>query len=144
MKKLFFLPLLLPGALAGHARHLSGKQVPAAVRQGFQQAFPGAKAVHWEQEAPNYEAGFTRQGVETVAVFTPAGALVETETVIPAHRLPVLAKTVLLQRYQGYKVTETARIVSAAGTTTYEAEVRQGGRHEDVLFDENGRLLKKP
>ena len=50
----------------------------------------------------------------------------------------------LAATYQNAKVTEAAKIVTAAtGATTYEAEVRQSGHHRDVRFDANGTEIKK-
>ena len=39
--------------------------------------------------------------------------------------------------------TEAAVLVSASGATTYEAEVSQGGKHHDVVFNADGSLAKK-
>lgn len=49
----------------------------------------------------------------------------------------------LASDYQAYKVSEAAVLVSASGATTYEAEVSQGGKHHDVVFNADGSLAKK-
>ncbi|RSK50049.1 PepSY-like domain-containing protein [Hymenobacter rigui] len=141
MNYALLLAALLP--LAAQAQKLSVWQVPAAAVTAFRTQFPEAKTVHWEKEAANYEADFAQKGVEMSAVFTAAGVLVETESAIRYNLLPALARTALAQQYKGYKIVETAKIVSAGGIVQYEAEVSRSGKRQDVLFDSNGRLLSK-
>jgi hypothetical protein len=50
----------------------------------------------------------------------------------------------LATNYKGAKITEAAKIVTAAtNATTYEAETSQGGKHRDVRFNADGTEVKK-
>ena len=98
----------------------------------------------WEKEGADYEAGFEVGKAEMSAVITAAGILKETETEMPVAQLPVSVQKALAANYKSSKITEAAKIVTAAtGTTTYEAEVSQGGKHHDVLFNADGTEVKK-
>lgn len=145
MKTVFLLlaaaPLL---ANSAQAQKVAAAQVPAAATATFKKAFPTVKAVKWEKEGADYEAGFDMGKAEMSAVITAVGVLKETETEMAIGQLPAPVKATLAANYKAYKVTEAAKIVTAAtGTTTYEAEVSQGGKHHDVLFNADGTEVKK-
>ncbi|GAC1591039.1 MAG: hypothetical protein NVS3B25_10080 [Hymenobacter sp.] len=145
MKKYLLLLALLPLAiLSAQAQKLVEKQVPAAAVATFKKVQPTATAVNWEKEGVNYEAGFRQGKGKMSVVITPAGALLETETEMPVAQLPTAVRSTLASQYKGYKVTEAAKIVTAAtGATTYEAEVSQAGKKHDVLFNADGTEAKK-
>ncbi|SET09689.1 PepSY-like domain-containing protein [Hymenobacter actinosclerus] len=134
--------LLLTGSAS--AQKLKAAQVPAAVVAGFNQKFPQAKEVKWEKEGSHYEAGFEQGKQEMSALLSAAGTLVETETEIQVSQLPAGVQATLARQYKGVKIKEAAKIVAAGtGTVTYEAEIEQGGKEVDLLFDAEGREVKK-
>ena len=133
--------LLTPTA---HAQHVAAATVPATVAATFKKTFPTVKTVKWEKEGADYEAGFDMGPAEMSAVITAAGVLRETETEMPVAQLPAPVQKALAARYHTCKITEAAKIVTAAtGTTTYEADVSQRGQHHDVLFNADGTEVKK-
>ncbi|MGI4832055.1 MAG: hypothetical protein ACRYFK_01180 [Janthinobacterium lividum] len=77
------------------------------------------------------------------ALLSPAGALLETETDIAPSRLPAPVRAALARDYKAYQVTEVATIVSASGTTTYEAEVSKNRKWQDVVFHADGTRARK-
>ena len=130
-------------AAPAHAQMLKPAQVPAAARATFKAKFPAVKTNSWEKEGDKYEAGFKQNGITMSALITPAGELVETESDMSPAQLPAAVRAKLASDYKAYKVTEAAVLVSASGATTYEAEVSQGGKHHDVVFNADGSLAKK-
>ena len=130
-------------AAPAHAQMLKPAQVPAAARATFKAKFPLVKTNSWEKEGDKYEAGFKQNGITMSALITPAGELVETESDMSPAKLPAAVRAKLASEYKAYKVTEAAVLVSASGTTTYEAEVSKGGKHQDVVFNADGSLAKK-
>ncbi len=141
-KPLLLLLLAALTAPAAQAQKLTAAQVPAAVVATFHKAHP-AKAVHWEKEDGNYEAGFGQGKQEMSVLLNPSGTLLETETEMPVTSLPAPVRAALAAHYAGQKITEAAQIVSAAGVTTYEAEVRQNGHSHDVIFTAAGAEVGK-
>lgn len=145
MKRTFGLlaaALLLAGSAS--AQKLKTAQVPAAVVAGFNQKFPQAKEVKWEKEDSHYEAGFEQGKQEMSALLSTDGTLVETETEIQVSQLPAEVRATLARQHKGVKIKEAAKIVAAGtGAVTYEAEIVQGGKTRDVLFDAAGREVKK-
>ena len=130
-------------AAPAHAQMLKPAQVPAAVKATFKAKFPAVKTNTWEKEGDKYEAGFKQNGTTMSALITPAGELVETESDMSPSKLPAAVRTKLASDYKSFKVTEAATLVSADGTTTYEAEVSKNGKHQDVVFNADGSLVKK-
>jgi len=130
-------------AAPAHAQMLKPAQVPAAAKATFKAKFPAVKSNTWEKEGDKFEAGFKLNGNTMSAVITPAGELVETETDMSPAKLPAAVRAKLASDYKTYKITEAATLVSADGTTTYEAEVSKGGKHQDVVFNADGSLAKK-
>ena len=144
MKKVMIMAAFaLALAAPAHAQMLKPAQVPAAARATFKAKFPLVKTNSWEKEGDKYEAGFKQNGVTMSALITPAGELVETESDMSPAKLPAAVRAKLASDYRAYKVTEAAVLVSASGATTYEAEVSKGGKHQDVVFNADGSLVKK-
>ncbi|SDE15801.1 PepSY-like domain-containing protein [Niabella drilacis] len=137
MKTKILLAGLFAGiSLAGFAQSKSSLPVPAAVKAAFEHQYPGTKA-KWEKEDGNYEAAFTSKGVKTSAVYDKSGKLIETETAISGDAFPKAAKDYIAQKKLG-PVTETAKIIKADGTVSYEAEIKK----TDYLFDAKGAFLR--
>ncbi|MFT3827958.1 MAG: PepSY-like domain-containing protein [Chitinophagaceae bacterium] len=112
---------------------------PAVAKAAFSKAFPGASKVKWEKENSDYEVNFTKDGKEMSAVYDSKGVLKETEVEITAAELPAAATEYIKQHYKGATVKEAAKITTASGTVTYEAEVNK----KDVIFDANGKFIKE-
>lgn len=115
-------------AFGAQAQTLKTAQVPAVVKATFKAEYPTVKTNTGEKEHGNYEAGFTMKGAIMSALINPAGEKVEKETGMAATKLPAAVRALLARDYKMYKVTEAATIVSAAGVTTYEAELSKSGK----------------
>jgi uncharacterized lipoprotein NlpE involved in copper resistance len=126
------------------AQKVKESEVPKAVVTSFQNNFKGVKAEKWEKEKDGtYEAEFDWNKVETSATFNADGKLKETEQEIKTSELPKTAGDYVAKNYAGHKISEAAKITSADGKITYEAEVKKGKEEMDLIFDESGTFLKK-
>jgi len=63
----------------------------------------------------------------------------ETETDIKISELPAAVSDYVKTNYKGATIKEAAIINNPSAKKLYEAEVKG----EDLLFDENGKFLKK-
>ena len=143
MKKLLMLVALVAIGYQAQAQKLSAAQVPVAVKTTFKAKFPTVRTNTWEKENGDFEAGFTLNGATMSAVITPTGELKETETDMAVAKLPAAVRATLARDFKTAKITEAATLVSGAGAVTYEAEVQQGGKSHDVVFNADGTVLKK-
>jgi Putative beta-lactamase-inhibitor-like, PepSY-like len=141
MKTLITSAIALCIGFNASAQKVQEKAVPEAVVKTFKAKYPSAKEVKWEKEKGNYEAEFEIKETSMSAIFNPAGNLMESETRISRSMLPKAISEALAKDYPGYKIEEMAKIESE-GKVTYEAEVEKGEKSMDLIFDENGKLLK--
>lgn len=123
---------------AASAQKLSSSKVPAAVRNAFAKAYPG-QAVKWEKEGNKYEAGFKQNGADISVLYTAGGEMTESETDIKANALPAAVISYVKSNRKGKEIKEAAKITTAAGVVTYEAEVDG----KDLIFDDKGKFLKE-
>jgi len=123
------------------AQKMNTKDVPAAVKAGLEKNLQ-VKEAKWDKEGDNYEANFKKGGKEMSAVFDAAGAMIETEVEIAKSELPAGVQEALKKDFPGFKLEEAARI-TAGSVVTYEAEVEKGEETFELIFDGQGKLLKK-
>ena len=141
MKKkpvLFLLLSLMVTAAA--AQDLKTKDVPAVVQSALAKKYPEAAKIGWEKEKGNFEANWGgKSGEDNSVTFTPTGTFVEIVKAIPVSELPAAVASYVAAHYNGAKIKEAGKVTDAAGKTSYEAEVKGG----DLIFDENGKFVKK-
>ena len=125
--------LLLVTVLCVTTTH--AQSIPANVTSVFAQTYPNAKSVKWEDDDGKYEATFKSGGDKISVLYNTNGTVAETESSIAVNDLP--AKALAYARAKG-KVQEAAKIVSASGVVTYEAEVKG----TDLLFDDQGNYIE--
>ncbi|MDP9047872.1 MAG: PepSY-like domain-containing protein [Bacteroidota bacterium] len=141
-KKLLFAVAIAAAAISVKAQDLKSKDVPATVKSELAKKYPEAAShkVSWEKEKGNFEANWGgKSGEDNSAVFTPAGTFVEIVKAISISSLPKSVAPYVKAHYNGAKIKEAGRVTDATGKTMYEAEIKGG----DLIFDENGKFLKK-
>jgi hypothetical protein len=139
MKNVIFLLLVIGAIGCSDGQKLKDSDIPAPVKSKFAALYPGVKDITWEMEDGKYEAGFEQNKVETSVVIDASGNLTETETALGSADLPQTVQTYCDQNFKGKTIKEASLIISAAGDTTYEAEVD----NVDYIFDAQGNFVKK-
>jgi len=140
MKK-YILIIACCAAATVSAQNVESKDIPAAVKKSLETNLK-MKDAKWEKEEGNYEASFKKDGKETSVVINEAGTIVESKVEIVKKDLPVAVQAVLNKDYIGFKIEEAAKI-TANGVVTYEAEVEKGKETFELIFDAQGKVLKK-
>ncbi|MCX6258638.1 MAG: PepSY-like domain-containing protein [Bacteroidia bacterium] len=117
--------------------------VPSEVKAAFAKQFPTVKKVKWGIEKPGeYEAEFLLNKSETSALFDKQGNLLEEEKEMGKSGLPQAVNAILEKDYAGYKIGECSRNI-AKGVTTFEVEAKKGKERIELIFDEQGKFLRK-
>lgn len=134
------LLLIMATSLSLSAQEKKEKSIapPAEAKLAFEKKFPGATKVKWGKEKNDYEVNFLDKQVEMAAVYDSKGVCRETEVSIPSNQLPITVKAYILKKYTGARIKEAAKITTANGILTYEAEVNK----QDLIFDATGKFLK--
>ena len=127
-------------AVNATAQDIKAKDVPPAVKEALAKKYPNATKVSWEKEKGNYEANWGgKSGEDTSVQFTPPGAFVEEVDAIPVSQLPAAVAPYVKAHYNGAKIKEAGKVTDAAGRHLFEAEIKG----KDLIFDENGKFVKK-
>lgn len=124
-----------------NAQKVNVKDVPLSIKHSLQQNY-GIKDADWDKEGSNYEASFEQKGKKVSVVFDAIGSILETEREIGKDELPVAVIDVLKKDYPDFELEESAKIDSK-GVITYEAEVEKGEQTFDLIFNAQGKLIKK-
>jgi len=139
-KKVLFAVIALGAAINLNAQDIKSKDVPQVVKTALSTKYPEAKKVSWEKEKGNFEANWGgKSGEDNSAVFTPSAQFVEIVKAIKISDLPKSVAPYVAANYKGAKIKEAGKVTDAAGKTMYEAEIKGG----DLIFDENGKFIKK-
>ena len=150
MKKSVLIPALLGLAAlstvanAGEDKQLAGQQVPKAVMEAFQKAYPQAADVKYEKEGKAaYEVEFKDQGVEREATYSADGTLLETEEDIQPDALPVAVTEAIKKAHPQATIKEAEKTMKADGTVSgYEVEIKDGAKKLEIHLDATGKILK--
>jgi hypothetical protein len=141
MKAQLLLSFAFATATSLYAQKINSKDVPDPVKTGLQKTYT-VKDVDWDKEGDNYEASFKQKGNEMSVVLDASGNTVETEVEISKKELPPPVLEVLKKDFAGYKIEEAAKI-TANNVVSYEAEVEKGEQSFELIFDPQGKILKK-
>lgn len=123
------------------AQKVKSKDVPAEVKNTLQKSYAVTDA-DWDKENGSFEANFEQKGKEMSVLIDANGNILEVETEITEKDLPSGVLTLLASNYKDFEIEEIVRI-EANSEVTYEVEVEKKSQTFDVLFDANGKLLKK-
>jgi biopolymer transport protein ExbD len=138
IKYLLIIPLLI--SFTTFAQKV---EVPKEAKDSFAKLYPKAKEIKWDKEGKDYEASFKLDKKEMSVNLDAKGNLLDTETKIEKSQLPEGVEKYVNDNYKGFKISEAAKIVKADGKIIYEAEVTKQKEKKDLLFDANGKPIKK-
>ena len=132
--------LIISGA---NAQDLKESEVPEIIKQSFFKIYPNTKVDGWEKEGTDYEVEFHLNKVESSAIFDANGRFKELEQEIKITELPMAATEYCAKNYVGYKLEEAAKITNVSGKILFEAELKKGKEHFDVMFDDKGNFINR-
>ena len=119
-------------------------KVPGAAKSNLGMMFPEATQISWSRENQHeYEAEFTWQGRTTSATFDEKGNWKETEQSITADQLPGTVQEALTKDFAEFVVHSPEKLSSPEYAIAYEMIVVSKKARIELLFSQNGNLLKK-
>ncbi|MBK6911013.1 MAG: PepSY-like domain-containing protein [bacterium] len=139
------LPALAKAAKGtGTAKEVSQPELPMAVTQSLQMAFPGAVITEVSKENENNVQVYdieTRDGmIERDLIFGLDGTLLEVGEHIPAADLPAAVRDATNKAFPGGSITEAER-KTIGGTMRYDVTVQSGGASHELYFSPAGAIL---
>jgi hypothetical protein len=122
---------------------LSQKNTPENVKKEFSDKYPAAQSIKWSSEEANeWEAEFNINGKKMSACFDNSPKWIESETVISDKELPVAVVHTLNKDFQGFK-KGSVELYESPSMKGYEMRLKKGEKSLEVIFDNNGVVLKK-
>ena len=126
---------------------LTEHELPLAVLESFNKAFPHAADITFEEESNEegeavYEVEFTDQGVEIEASYSADGTLLKIEEEIQLNELPEAVTEAIMQAYPDAIILEAEKIVTPDGSVSgYEVEIEDDDVELEIHLDPNGTIL---
>jgi len=121
---------------------LANQELPISIKVNFEQLFPLAKAVEWEEDEIEYYLYFENGHHHVEAFFSKSGKWLQTNTFIEYTELPKTAKTFIEKQYKedipyfdGILHIETPE--AQHYVVTFESE----GAGVNLLFADTGILV---
>lgn len=138
--------VMLGEANAGE-KELTKHQVPKAVLEAFEKAYPNAKGVEFEKEMfegkAAYEVEYKEDGKEYEVMYNAEGSLVQKEEQIDAMTLPEPVSQAVMKAHPKGKIKEAEKVMKPDGTITgYEVEIKSEGKELELELDSSGKILK--
>ncbi|MCK9394115.1 MAG: PepSY-like domain-containing protein [Methylobacter sp.] len=140
------LPMILGQANAGEKK-LSKSQVPKAVINAFEKAYPNAKGLEFEEEMfegkAAYEVEYKENGTEYEFLYSADGILLQKEEEIDGKSLPEPVAQAVKKAHPKAEITEVEKLMKPDGTLTgYEVDIKTAGKEIELELDVNGNILK--
>ncbi len=121
-----------------------GVKVPKEVTASFNKHYPAVKTVEWKKHGKSeFEAKFKENGKAITVDFAGDGAVLETEVEITFAELPKTVDSYIDGHYKDYKKIEAIKITDQKGTVTFETKLSKKKTTVELLFDKDGKFLKK-
>lgn len=120
----------------------STENLPEQVGSSFSKQNPDVKDVKWEKEGDYFEAEFEVDGKEVEVVYDKDGKVVAKEMEIDASTLPQAINEYIQANFNGSDIEEACE-VKQKGETFYMVEIESDDTETELLFDHEGKFLKK-
>lgn len=139
--------LMVFGQANAGEKELRKHQVPKAVIEAFEKAYPNAKEVEYEQEMFNgktaYEVEYKENGKEYEFLYGADGVLLQKEEEIDGKSLPDAVLQGIRKTYPKAEIKEVEQLMTPDGKITgYEVEIKTAGKEIELELDVGGNILK--
>ncbi len=119
------------------------KTAPETLRQKLMKMEPDAVNVQWFIKNNMYRALYSIDGKKTTSYFQINEKWMETEREIDDYELPVMILKVIQEQFSQYELDGIEEVNTFDSNTFYEVDLIYKGNNYDILFDINGKILRK-
>lgn len=133
-----------PAVLAGEDT-VKKEEVPAAVIEAFERAYPFVKVTAYEKEdragKACYEIECRVGKLKLEMVYTPDGELYEIEQLIRIKAVPRAVTKSVKKAHPGARIRKAERL-TRGGQTLYEIYLRKGKQKMEMVLDATGEIIE--
>ena len=141
MKTITFLAAILVGTASVFAQDVPQNEVPSAILNTFNNAFPKASDVEWERMGEQYnvdfEIGFFN---DYEAWFDASGKMIKYSEDISKSDIPQAVKESIKNQFDGYQIDDANKITENK-VETFLIEIEKGNDEKKLLFSKEGKLV---
>jgi uncharacterized membrane protein YkoI len=135
------------GQANAEEKALHKSQVPKAVLEAFEKAYPNMKDVEFEKEMFNgqaaYELEYKTNNEEHEVLYSADGTLLQKEEEIEGETLPAAVKDAIRKAYPKAEIKEVEKIMKPDNALMgYEVEIVTAGKEIELELDTQGKILK--
>ncbi|MGJ0486632.1 MAG: PepSY-like domain-containing protein [Methylomicrobium sp.] len=121
------------GQANAEEKELNKSQVPKAVLEAFEKAYPNVKSVEFEKEMfqgkAAYEVEYKENGEEHEFLYSADGVLLQREEEIDINALPEAAVKAIEKAHPKAKIEEAEKVMNPNGALAgYEVEIKSAGK----------------
>ena len=138
MKKLLFFSMILLFMVKAEAQKCKAKDMPPAVMDAFNKAYPNTKKTYCGKDSSNYQVSFFNGKAPVSVTYDAAGKRLITEMQMAVEDLPQSITDYVQKNYPGEIFQDVAQITNADEKVTYEVQVKD----MDLIFDAKGDFLE--
>jgi uncharacterized membrane protein YkoI len=136
------------GQANAEEKELNKSQVPKAVLEAFEKAYPHVKDVEYEKEIVNgqsaYELEYKTNNMEHEVLYSADGTLLQKEEEIEGETLPAPVKDAIRKAYPKAEIKEVEKVMKPDDTLTgYEVEIVTEGKEIELELNTQGRILRE-
>ena len=129
-------------------RPVTEKEVPGAVLQEFNNAYPGATIKEYAEEKEDgqtfYEVSCEFEDRKIDAAYNPDGTVFAIEEVIPAEELPEIIHQAIVNEFQQFSI-QLAEKIEKEGNQFFKVKLQntKNQKKYELLFAADGKLVEK-
>lgn len=140
--KILILTITAMSAMGGYFfqdHDIPTKDVPKAVINNFEKAFPDARDMEWEKEKDHYEVDFEVEETDFSARYDANGNRIMYKQDIRNQEIPDAVSSALQEDFAKYQVDDVEK-VERDGKAYYQIELEGKIFDKKKIFTENGAL----
>ena len=139
--------LIAFGQAHASEEEVSKHQVPKAVLEAFEKAYPNAKEVEFEKEMIEgkavYEVDYKENGREYEILYDSDGVILQMEETLDVKALPEPIAQAISKAYPKATIEDAEKVMKPDGTViVYEVEIKTEGKKLELELDATGKILK--
>lgn len=141
-KNILVIAVALLFIVNAKAQKVSSDNIPVAVKEAFEKAYPIVEKLEWELDEENYQADFLLNNRERFVKYDNQGKWIQTESPITIISLPRAVRKSINRKYKGYNINESLKLENASGTF-YLIALSKSNLIYDVTLTDKGIFTKQ-
>lgn len=117
------------------------QEIPENIVSRFEQQYPNANEVTWQEEQEKYEVKFTEDGNYMEIIYDREGNIIEEARRIVTDEIPGNISNSVAEQYPDYEIIDVEE-VTRQGEDFYNVEIEGAGQVVELLFSGDGEYIE--